>query len=406
MIVLGRGIILVGDKNVPGGTVMTGSPTDSVFGRAIARIGDTVNCPLHGINKIIEGCPTFTVMGVPVALDGHVSECGCALVSSFQGGNGLSGAGFGGASADGSLISSGQAMNSTRYDEQIQFLLGSGTALAGVAYTLTLDNGEKVHGTTDADGRTARIATDEPRAITNADLEPEQLYCCERQAENASASSKKMEIRIELDDVKTNTENLGSSVKKYTIEDKVRQLTTGEIDMAQKMFRDSVDYSKVKVHKGAYIIGAGENAMTPNGEMYFPGDHYQQDFSKGEDSGRIWFIHEMAHVWQYQLGYSVILAGFKILLRGGYGTDPGKRVARAYKYNTASDGGKSMSEFNMEQQGDLIAHYFEAVYLSGKGSQEQRQSILDLPFLQKVLSGFLRNPADISLLPNTTSIGS
>jgi uncharacterized Zn-binding protein involved in type VI secretion len=39
-------IITVGDKTDHGGTVISGSPNHDIRGRAIARLGDKVNCPL------------------------------------------------------------------------------------------------------------------------------------------------------------------------------------------------------------------------------------------------------------------------------------------------------------------------------------------------------------------------
>ena len=77
-----RQVIVVGDALEPhGGTVMTGSDTDSVDGKAIARKGDLVDCAGHGINPIAEGDESSVFAGRPVALDGHRAECGCTLVS-------------------------------------------------------------------------------------------------------------------------------------------------------------------------------------------------------------------------------------------------------------------------------------------------------------------------------------
>lgn len=83
-----RNIILVGDRTSDGGTVITGSPTDYVQGRAIARQGDLVDCPGHGVNAIAEGHQTTILSGRPIALEGHRTECGCTLVG---GGNGAVG---------------------------------------------------------------------------------------------------------------------------------------------------------------------------------------------------------------------------------------------------------------------------------------------------------------------------
>jgi uncharacterized Zn-binding protein involved in type VI secretion len=85
-----RVIITVGDKTDHGGTVISGSPTHDIRGRAIARLGDQVDCPQsytggkpHGVNKIITAHGTFTVNGVPVAVEGCKTECGCTLIGSL-----------------------------------------------------------------------------------------------------------------------------------------------------------------------------------------------------------------------------------------------------------------------------------------------------------------------------------
>ncbi|MBT0571814.1 PAAR domain-containing protein [Curvibacter sp. CHRR-16] len=84
---MGRKIIVVGDPTSHGGTVISGSPTRSIQGKAIARMGDSVDCPQkypdkspHGVNAIVEGDPTCLIDGVPVALDGHKTACGCSLI--------------------------------------------------------------------------------------------------------------------------------------------------------------------------------------------------------------------------------------------------------------------------------------------------------------------------------------
>jgi uncharacterized Zn-binding protein involved in type VI secretion len=82
-------IIVVGDLTSHGGRVITGSETHTIGGKRIARLNDLVDCPQkypdgrpHGINKIIEAHPTFTIGGQRVALHGHHTECGCTLIGS------------------------------------------------------------------------------------------------------------------------------------------------------------------------------------------------------------------------------------------------------------------------------------------------------------------------------------
>ena len=87
-----RRIIVVGDTTTHGGVVITGAPTSRFNGQPIARLGDQVDCPErypsgrpHGINKIIEGSAHCRIGGIPVALEGHRTECGCALIGSVRG---------------------------------------------------------------------------------------------------------------------------------------------------------------------------------------------------------------------------------------------------------------------------------------------------------------------------------
>ncbi|MFB9126661.1 PAAR domain-containing protein [Paraburkholderia dipogonis] len=82
-------IIVVGDSTSHGGKVITGSELHTIGGRKIARLHDLVDCPEkypdgrpHGVNKIIEAHPAFTIGGEQVALHGHHSECGCTLIAS------------------------------------------------------------------------------------------------------------------------------------------------------------------------------------------------------------------------------------------------------------------------------------------------------------------------------------
>lgn len=89
---LSRSIIVVGDVNSSNGPVISGSPTDTIDGKPIARKGDLVDCParypdgrLHGINPIVEGDDSMIVNGQLVALHGHRFRCGCALIGTTTG---------------------------------------------------------------------------------------------------------------------------------------------------------------------------------------------------------------------------------------------------------------------------------------------------------------------------------
>lgn len=83
-LIQGRAQILLGDTTSHGGVVISGSPTTTVEGRPIARVGDLVTCPLckpHTF-QIVEGLSMLTDNYMAVALHGHKIECGAALIAS------------------------------------------------------------------------------------------------------------------------------------------------------------------------------------------------------------------------------------------------------------------------------------------------------------------------------------
>lgn len=188
--------------------------------------------------------------------------------------------------------------------------------------------------------------------------------------------------------------------------DHCRRLTKGEISLSKIIFKDSINYNKVMVHKHGYPLFLGfqdENtAVTPNGHIYFTKKRFKTDYSQDQDFiERHWIVHEMVHVWQYQLGYSVIL----------------NAANRTYAYDISKK--NDISEFFMEQQGDIIADY--CMLLAGYSAEGLRQlqiskkkprdfleryqdDILrtgryDLPDHQRILRRFLTNPKNKDLLP-------
>lgn len=124
----------------------------------------------------------------------------------------------------------------------------------------------------------------------------------------------------------------------------LRQLTTGEVKLAQTVFAYTIDYSKVWIHRGSYLPFNLQNnytAMTPNGEIYFR-YWYTDDFSQALDDPQHMFIHEMSHVWQRERGMNVIGRGL---------------VSWMVSYHYTLDG-RLLSEYPMEQQAQIIADNF------------------------------------------------
>jgi hypothetical protein len=168
---------------------------------------------------------------------------------------------------------------------------------------------------------------------------------------------------------------------------KWRPLTPGEISMAALLFKNSIDYSRVKVHNEGYFpfgLQSDDTAVTPNGEIYFKPKNFKHDFSAAPTADKLWFIHEMAHVWQYQLGYGVKMAGLRTDYRGG----------KAYEYEDELAAATSLNEFNFEQQGDIFKDYYADEFL-GMILPPQKKELL-----KKILREFLENPKNEKLLPN------
>lgn len=76
------GVIREGDRLSRGGEVLRGG-TRKFMDRTLARRTDPVRCDVHGLNRIAQGNPNIRDGDLEVAEDGHLCECGCALISSL-----------------------------------------------------------------------------------------------------------------------------------------------------------------------------------------------------------------------------------------------------------------------------------------------------------------------------------
>jgi hypothetical protein len=165
-----------------------------------------------------------------------------------------------------------------------------------------------------------------------------------------------------------------------------RGLTAGEITMASLLFGGAIDYARVRVHDRRYLplLQPKNCAMTPNGSIYFHHSCFLPDYSAGKAPGIHWFMHEMAHVWQHQLGYPVRLRG-------------AIRIGLPYHYELRE--GATLADYNMEAQGDLLADYFALKFMHQPRIMRQRRYAHALALYEQVLAGFLADPADRGNLP-------
>lgn len=162
-----------------------------------------------------------------------------------------------------------------------------------------------------------------------------------------------------------------------------RALTAGEIAMARLLFQDAIDYAQVKIHNTRFLpfgLQPKHVCMTPNGQMYFSNVCFKDDFSQQDWGARHWFMHEMVHVWQHQLGYPVMLRG-------------AIRLGLSYAYILAD--GKRLCDYNMEAQGDLLADYFVLKFAKAG----EPGAAADIAAYEAVLCDFLADRKDPASLP-------
>lgn len=102
------------------------------------------------------------------------------------------------------------------------------------------------------------------------------------------------------------------------------------------------------------------------------------------DNAKPWFMHEMVHVWQHQLGYPAFWRG---AIRIGLGDD----------YDLKA--GTTLGDYNMESQGDLLADYFALKSLNAPEAMRQTRFADHLLLFEEVLDAVLKNPSDNANLP-------
>ncbi len=141
-----------------------------------------------------------------------------------------------------------------------------------------------------------------------------------------------------------------------------RPLTSGEIDMAQAVFADQIDYTAVTVRAVRWIMRC--YAMSPNGDIYFNPNDMRPDFSREDLSTRSWFIHELTHVWQFQQGMAVVRRAL---------------FDRRYRYNFKPE--KQFTHYGLEQQAQIVQDYYTRQQV-GLSCHDLAQC---LPFLPKTV---------------------
>ena len=170
-----------------------------------------------------------------------------------------------------------------------------------------------------------------------------------------------------------------------------RSLTAGERRLANTVFGSSLNYSRIRIHDHRYVFFQPANsAMTPNGQIYMSRGAYAPDYSQLTQGSKGFLVHELAHVWQYQLRvlnpvWAAI--GETFAHRFNY--------RNAYAYTLRAD--RDLLEYDIEQQAAILEDYYYVFvcgaapgsgHLQNPGTQAQNRQRL-----QAVLQRFMDNPA-------------
>lgn len=114
-------------------------------------------------------------------------------------------------------------------------------------------------------------------------------------------------IENSLDEIITNNQKY--SLAKLRL--RTRHLTSGEIDLAKLVYKDTINYSIVTIIEGSFFsldLQNEDTFVTPNGHIFIPTKHFRLDYSKETLDYHHIFIHEMGHVWQHQRKNSVLIS--------------------------------------------------------------------------------------------------
>lgn len=164
-----------------------------------------------------------------------------------------------------------------------------------------------------------------------------------------------------------------------------RSLTPLEISYAKEIFKESIDYSTIRVTRDSmYTVGA---PLTIGNTIHLKSSwgHFKGDTLELTPSGIETLIHEMGHVWQYQNGGLAYIpeslwVQFKAFVSGG---DRGG----AYEWREAHKAGLPWEDWNPEQQAQSIEDYNKLLRKSKDGTAtltELSELSTLLPYMQKV----------------------
>ncbi|MDP2206448.1 MAG: DUF4157 domain-containing protein [Alphaproteobacteria bacterium] len=137
-----------------------------------------------------------------------------------------------------------------------------------------------------------------------------------------------------------------------------RVLTDGETVMLREVFRDSIDYNKVRIHHSRaadfWLNVQGAEGVTHKNVIVMRDNKCSDDYSRcHDDYYRYVLMHETAHVWQGQNG--LMPGALKLAFENYSRILPNNNHHQHYEYRLTQD--KPLSAYNVEQQASIITDY-------------------------------------------------
>lgn len=176
-----------------------------------------------------------------------------------------------------------------------------------------------------------------------------------------------------------------------------RRLTENEIELARKIYKDNLDYDKVKIYQRRIwpaFAQSGNRAVAFRNNTSFPGVTYSEDFTESSiPTKRGVFIHEVGHAWQHQ---NKIFDHRKAWLSLQFNLKNGLEYGKSYTYMLEE--GKTLLDYGFEQQMAIVQDYYmlkhEGYAASFKGRRLNDTSDPEalLSLYEDVLDEFLNTP--------------
>lgn len=168
-----------------------------------------------------------------------------------------------------------------------------------------------------------------------------------------------------------------------------RPLTDGEIKLAKSVFGDAINYKKVTITDGHWPVVQKKDFAWSMGNTLSMYKYYVPDFSQASHQRRGLFIHEMAHIWQWQnKSLKPVFATMKQRLKQKFNY-------KAYPF--VLDAKKDLTSYGVEQQAAMIQEYYlnkraglpsYTRHCENTCSDTERHDLYE-----KVLGKFLKNPS-------------